>query len=152
LILRGVEETRSEIVLIDVGPNLGAINRAALIAWDKRGSACIKIKQQKRISMENDKFQGLVLEHLANLTQEITELKKEVGWIKASVIRIENDYGEKLGVLFDAREVQMDVNERICETLIRFEDNIEHLDLKIRASEALLKFDGQMGRLTVKHQ
>lgn len=35
LILRGVEETGAEIVLIDVGPNLGAINRAALIASEK---------------------------------------------------------------------------------------------------------------------
>lgn len=102
--------------------------------------------------MENDKFRSLVLEHLAKLTQEITELKKEVGSIKASVIRIENDYGEKLGILFDAREIQMDVNERICETLIRFEDTIEHLNLKVKASEALLKFDGPMGRMEVKHQ
>jgi hypothetical protein len=102
--------------------------------------------------MENDRFQGLVLEYLANLTQEITELKKEVGQIKASVIRIENDHGGKLGVLFDARDVQIDVNERICDTLIRFEDDIERLNLKVNSSEALLKFDGQIGGLTIKNQ
>lgn len=102
--------------------------------------------------MENEKFQGLVLEYLAGLTEEITELKKEIGQIKAAAIRIENDYGDKLRVLFDAREVQNDVNERICDTLIRFEDNVERLNMKVATPDALLKFDGRLSRATVKHQ
>lgn len=35
LILRGADEIGAQIVLIDVGPNLGAINRAAIIAAEK---------------------------------------------------------------------------------------------------------------------
>lgn len=35
LILRGANEIRAKIVLIDVGPNLGAINRAAIIASER---------------------------------------------------------------------------------------------------------------------
>ncbi|MCL6592232.1 MAG: AAA family ATPase [Firmicutes bacterium] len=35
LILRGADEIGAEIVLIDVGPNLGAINRAAIIASER---------------------------------------------------------------------------------------------------------------------
>ena len=110
--------------------------------------------------MENDKFQNLVLEHLANLTQEITELKQDnsvikheitelkqdnsvikydLTHIKESVIRIENDHGEKLKALFDAREVQIDVNERICETLNRIEGKVDRLTLKVSSHDSLLK-------------
>jgi hypothetical protein len=92
--------------------------------------------------MDNEKFQGLVLQYLANLTEEITKLKSEVDSVKASMIQIENDYLVKLNILFDAHEVQNDVNERICDTLLRFEDNIDRLNLKVSASDALLKFDG----------
>lgn len=103
--------------------------------------------------MENERFQDLVLEHLAKLTQDITELKQDNAGIKQditelkqdnarikeSVIRIENDHGEKLKGLFDAREVQIDVNERICDALNRIEGKVDRLTLKVSAHDVLLK-------------
>ena len=138
--------------------------------------------------MENERFQDLVLDHLARLTrditelkqgnagmrqeiveirhditglkqdntafrqditelkqdnagikQDITELKQDSTRIKESLIRIENDHGEKLKALFDAREVQTDVNERICDTLNRIEAKVDRLTLKVSTHDALLK-------------
>lgn len=100
--------------------------------------------------MENEKFQNVVLEHLVRLTQDLTEFKTETNSqfkdlnarlerVEASVIRIENDHGEKLRALFDAREVQMDVNERLCDSLNRLEGKVDRLVLKVSAHDALLK-------------
>ena len=142
--------------------------------------------------METDKFQNLVLEHLARLTQELTEFKSDTDHrfntidsrfetiesrldkmdsrfdemdsrfnemdsrfnemdsrfndlnsrmerVESSLVRIENDHGEKLRALFDAREVQLDVNERIFDTLNRLEGKIDRLGLKVSAQDALLK-------------
>jgi septation ring formation regulator EzrA len=68
-----------------------------------------------------------------------SEMDSRLERIEVSVIRIENDHGEKLRALFDAREVQMDINERICDTLNRIEGKIDRLGLKVSAHDALLK-------------
>jgi hypothetical protein len=89
--------------------------------------------------MENDKFQDLVLNHLAKLTQEITELKSNVDEVRQSQVRTENDQGEKVKALFDAREVQLDVNDRIIATLTRMEGKLDRLSLKVSSHESVLK-------------
>ena len=131
--------------------------------------------------MENERFQDLVLEHLAKLTQENTDIKQDISQIKqdnsllkqdvsslkqsnaeikqdvsslkqsndemkqdiqqvkGSLIRIENEHGEKLRALFDAREVQMDINERILDTLHRIEGKVDRLTLKVSTHDSLLK-------------
>ncbi len=78
--------------------------------------------------MENKKFQNLVTETLAKTTQDMTEMKTDVSALKAdadqvetAVVRIENDLGEKIRALFDARKVQLDANNRIIESLSRIE-------------------------------
>jgi len=71
--------------------------------------------------MENEKFQELVLDHLVRLTQDNTEIKDRLEKVETAVIRIENDHGDKLQALFDAREAQIDVNERILGALNRIE-------------------------------
>jgi hypothetical protein len=110
--------------------------------------------------MENDKFQELVLNHLVRLTQDNTGIKQNIAGIEknvtgigqdihtinqrlekveTAVIRIENDHGEKLKALFDAREAQIDVNERIFDALNRIEGKVDRLVLKVSAHEAVLK-------------
>lgn len=44
--------------------------------------------------MENEKFQHLVLEYLAALTREITEIKLGVSGLKAEVAGLKTDVGQ----------------------------------------------------------
>ena len=71
---------------------------------------------------------------MVRLTQDNTEIKQNIQEInqrlekvESSVIRIENDHGDKLQALFDAREAQIDVNERIFDSLNRIEGKVELL-------------------------
>jgi cell division septum initiation protein DivIVA len=108
-------------------------------------------KSKERMKrLENDKFQDLVLNHLAKLTQDNTELKQELNGFKqevgerfdkieSAVIRIENEQGEKIKALFDVREVQLDVNDRILDTLNRMEGKLDRLSLKVSSHESVLK-------------
>lgn len=50
---------------------------------------------------------------------------------KDQLTRTENDHGVKLAALYDARELQDDVNERILETLNRVEGKIDKISLKV---------------------
>lgn len=91
--------------------------------------------------MENEKFQDLVLEQLARLTQEITEIKQgqreltiKVDGLDAQIskleTKIENEVIDKIKALYDAREVQSDVNERIISTLGRIETKMDVLQME----------------------
>ena len=77
--------------------------------------------------MDNEKFQTIVLEHMARMTQEITilrqgqeemrqdskEMRQDIAELQISQIRMENRMMEKINILFDARKIQEDVNKRI---------------------------------------
>ena len=89
--------------------------------------------------VENEKFQELVLDHLVKLSQDNTDIKQRLEKVESAVIRIENDHGDKLQALFDAREAQIDVNERIFDALNRIEGKVDRLALKVSAHEAVLK-------------
>lgn len=91
------------------------------------------------IGMENEKFQGLVLDHLVRLTQDNTEIKDRLEKVEGAVVRIENDHGDKSQALFDAREAQIDVNERIFDALNRIEGKVDRLALKVSAHDTVLK-------------
>lgn len=80
--------------------------------------------------MENDKFQDLVLKQLSALTEGQNELTKEVVELRQSQARMENELTEKVRALFDAREVQNDVNERLISTLGRIEAKVDVLQLE----------------------
>jgi len=91
--------------------------------------------------VENEKFQDLVLEQLARLTQEITEIKQgqrelttKVDGLDAQIskleTKIENEVIDKIKALYDAREVQSDVNERIISTLGRIETKMDVLQME----------------------
>lgn len=59
--------------------------------------------------------------------------------IHKKIINIENDQGSKLSALFDAREVQTDVNERILETLNRIEGKVDKISIKVATHDSKLK-------------
>ncbi|MEN6414812.1 MAG: hypothetical protein ABFC84_18900 [Veillonellales bacterium] len=71
--------------------------------------------------------------------QAMARMEKEQADIKQAVVRMENQHGEKLAALYDAREVQLDVNERIFDSLNRIEGKIDRISLKVSSHETLLK-------------
>ena len=77
-------------------------------------------------------------ELLELLLQKVTSMVQSVA-TKQDLARIENDQGKKLSALFDAREVQFDVNERICDTLNRIEGKMDRVSLKVSSHDTWLK-------------
>jgi len=57
--------------------------------------------------------------------------KEELNEVKLSIVSMETTMADKFGGLFDAREVQKDVNERILASLERIEAKTENHDIKI---------------------
>lgn len=68
---------------------------------------------------------------VAELKHDIKGIDNRISSIEQSISRIENDHGEKLPALFDAREVQIDVNERIIASLTRIESKLDKVTLKV---------------------
>ena len=56
--------------------------------------------------------------------------ESEIKSVKDIVLKIENDHGTKLDALFDAREFQKEMNERIFLTLDRLEAKIDVLQME----------------------
>lgn len=88
-------------------------------------------------TMEREDFADMVLEHMAKITQALSELKSGQNELRQgqkelsqAVARIEQQHGEKLSALFDAREVQNNVNEKILVTLERMEAKLDVLQLE----------------------
>lgn len=73
------------------------------------------------------------------LRQDNQAIRKELSQLSQAVTRIENTHGEKLSALFDAREVQMDVNERIVDSLGRIENKLDRMSLKVSSHDAILQ-------------
>ena len=77
-------------------------------------------------------------ELLELLLQKVTSMEQSMA-TKQDLTNMENDQGQKLSVLFDAREVQFDVNDRICDTLNRIEGKMDRLTLKVSSHDTRLK-------------
>jgi ABC-type phosphate transport system auxiliary subunit len=83
--------------------------------------------------MDNEKFQELVLkkfELLDTLAHDVSNLNSKVDKIDASQVRMENELTEKVRALFDAREVQNDVNEKMLYSLNRIEAKVDVLQME----------------------
>ncbi len=64
------------------------------------------------------------------LDNKVDKLDAKVDKLDANQIRMENELTEKIRGLYDFREVQNDVNERIISTLERLEAKIDVLQLE----------------------
>lgn len=73
---------------------------------------------------KNDEIQKLVLEKLGGL-------EGEIGGLKQSIARIENDHGEKLASLLDGYKQNAEILDRHSEQLDRIENKIESHDVQI---------------------
>ena len=58
-------------------------------------------------------------------------MKTEIGGIKASQIRMEQDHGTKLSSLLDGYKQNAEILDRHTEQLDRIEDRVTHHDIKI---------------------
>jgi len=81
--------------------------------------------------MTNEEFQKFIIENMAT--------KADMEDIRQSLARIENDFGDKLESLYDAREVSLDQNERISQSLLRIESKLEKVSLKVNSHDATLR-------------
>jgi uncharacterized protein (DUF3084 family) len=97
--------------------------------------------QQELFKGQQELFKGL--QELFKGQQEFTKVQNEliIGQqeLQQSLTRIENEHGQKINALFDAREVQFDVNDRILETLTRVEGKLDRLTLKVCSHDAELR-------------
>lgn len=83
--------------------------------------------EQSMVNMEGridglEKGQDILARQTHNLTENVQEIRQ-------SQVRLENELTEKVNALFDAREVQNDVNERIVSALNRIEAKVDVLQL-----------------------
>ena len=65
-----------------------------------------------------------------DIKTEITELKKSYSELKQSQMRMEDNLTKKITALFDAREVQKDINIDIVRSLRRVEAKIDVLQME----------------------
>ncbi|MGI6453669.1 MAG: hypothetical protein ACOX0E_09440 [Syntrophomonadaceae bacterium] len=76
------------------------------------------------------KNQTTMQESITQVNTRLDNLETKISKIDASQARMENEFTEKIRALYDAREVQNDVNERIISTLGRIEAKIDVLQLE----------------------
>lgn len=80
--------------------------------------------------MEEQKFQELVLKQLEQLNQGQTTMQGDITKLRQSQARMEGDFGTKITTLFDAREVQQEVNQKIFASLDRLEAKVDVLQIE----------------------
>jgi len=78
-----------------------------------------------QVRMENE-----LTDKVDKLDNKVDKLDAKVDKLDANQIRMENELTEKIRGLYDFREVQNDVNERIISTLERLEAKIDVLQLE----------------------
>lgn len=83
-----------------------------------------------RMFMDSEKFQELILHQFEQLNTRLEKLETKIDKIDASQIRTENELIDKIRGLYDFREVQNDVNERIINTLGSIETKIDVLQIE----------------------
>ena len=75
----------------------------------------------------------------ARTEQRLEGVEVESRATREGFARMENDMGAKVSALFDAREVQMDVNERVCSSLQRIESKLDRISLRVASHDAAIK-------------
>lgn len=73
------------------------------------------------------------------IAKQVNELSEGQEELRKSVATMENELTEKVQALFDAREVQNDINERALNALERIEAKIDVLQLEAATCAGLNK-------------
>lgn len=75
-----------------------------------------------------------IIKLLETIAADVTDLKKGQTTLESHVdkleLRMENEVIDKIRALFDAREVQNDVNDRIIDVLNRIEAKVDVLQME----------------------
>jgi hypothetical protein len=58
---------------------------------------------------------------------------------KTDIVHLENKMDTHFGALYDAREVQADINERVCDSLNRIEKRLDRLSLRTSYNNAVIE-------------
>ncbi|MFZ5944903.1 MAG: hypothetical protein ACOYVD_12380 [Bacillota bacterium] len=92
--------------------------------------------------MENERFQNLVLEHMARLTQEITainieirEIRSEIAEIKGEIAEIKGEIAEIKGEIAEIKGEIAEIKNDISKIKFKIENDIE--------PKIAVLFDGQ---------
>jgi len=75
----------------------------------------------------------------SQLIEKISNLENDMSGLKQSLARIEQDQGAKISALFDARELQIDSNKRMNDTLNRIESTVDKIALRTVYNEAQIR-------------
>jgi hypothetical protein len=71
-----------------------------------------------------------ILKMLESMNERMGNLESKIDKVDANQVRMENELTEKVRALFDAREVQNDINERIISALGRIEAKLDVLQME----------------------
>ena len=87
-------------------------------------------KEMTEFKTEMTEFKTEMAEFKTEMTEFKTETAKRLDRIEESIFKFENETVDKIKALFDAREVQTDVNEKILSTLGRIEAKVDVLQME----------------------
>lgn len=91
-----------------------------------------------------------ILRMLESLTSDVAGIKSDISSMKTDIAklergqhrletRLENEAFDKIRAIFDASEVQLDVNDRMLSAIARIEGKVDRLSLKVVSHDVLLK-------------
>jgi len=100
--------------------------------------------------MDNEKFQELIIEQFGIMNKRFESIDQKFGQIDQkfgqidqrfskiddTLIRMENKMDEKFSALFEARNIQNNINSVILGKLINIETKVENLELKSKSHDA----------------
>lgn len=93
--------------------------------------------------MDNEKFQGLVLQQLKSLNDGQQEIKKELSRVENKVdkleLRMESEVIDKIRVLFDADKVREEKLNQVVEKLDGIEIDTGYLVSRVSRLEKMVK-------------
>jgi hypothetical protein len=75
--------------------------------------------------MTNEEFQRLVLEQLSTINNHIGTIEQEIGEIKLSQVRMEQEHGKKIDALFDGYALRGDQIEQLQDHIDERLDTIQ---------------------------
>ncbi len=80
--------------------------------------------------MNDKEFQDFLVKQFDQLNTRLDTINNHMGKVDSNQLLMENEIIEKVRGLYDFREVQNDINEKVINTLDRIEAKIDVLQLE----------------------